>query len=123
MCLTEPHAGSDLRIIRNKAVPQKDGSYAITGTKIFITGGEHDLTDNIIHLVLAKLPDDALDQRGDSLFLVPKVHEDGSATPLHRNKRIIAEFYFSNLLPRIDSLEQIITNNHSSIMAMDAADF
>ena len=57
MCLTEPHAGTDLGIIKTKAVPQGDGSYAISGTKIFITGGEHDLTDNIIHLVLAKTPD------------------------------------------------------------------
>ena len=57
MCLTEPHAGTDLGIIRTKAEPQADGSYKVSGTKIFITGGEHDLTDNIIHLVLAKLPD------------------------------------------------------------------
>lgn len=57
MCLTEPHAGTDLGIIRTKAEPQADGSYKVTGTKIFITGGEHDLTENIIHLVLAKLPD------------------------------------------------------------------
>lgn len=53
MCLTEPHAGTDLGIIKTKAVPNDDGSYNISGTKIFITGGEHDLTDNIIHLVLA----------------------------------------------------------------------
>src|SRR3990167_6569415 len=57
MCLTEPHAGTDLCIIRTKAEPQADGSYKISGTKIFITGGEHDLSENIIHLVLAKLPD------------------------------------------------------------------
>src|SRR5690606_40223749 len=57
MCLTEPHAGTDLGIIRTRAVPEADGSYSVTGTKIFITGGEHDLTENIIHLVLAKLPD------------------------------------------------------------------
>ena len=56
MCLTEPHAGTDLGIIRTKAEPQADGSYKISGTKIFITGGEHDLTENIIHLVLAKIP-------------------------------------------------------------------
>lgn len=80
MCLTEPHAGSDLGLIRTKAVPQDDGSYAITGTKIFITGGDHDLTDNIIHLVLAKLPDAPAGSRGISLFLVPKfqVNEDDS---------------------------------------------
>ena len=80
MCLTEPHAGTDLGIIRTKAEPQNDGSFRITGTKIFITGGEHDLTENIIHLVLAKLPDAPAGARGISLFLVPKfmVNEDGS---------------------------------------------
>ncbi|TKA93250.1 acyl-CoA dehydrogenase C-terminal domain-containing protein [Halopseudomonas bauzanensis] len=80
MCLTEPHAGTDLGIIRTKAVPEADGSYAVTGTKIFITGGEHDLTENIIHLVLAKLPDAPAGPKGISLFLVPKflVNEDGS---------------------------------------------
>jgi len=80
MCLTEPHAGTDLGIIRTKAEPQADGSYKISGTKIFITGGEHDLTENIIHLVLAKLPDAPAGSRGISLFLVPKVmvNEDGT---------------------------------------------
>ena len=80
MCLTEPHAGTDLGIIRTRAVPEADGSYAVTGTKIFITGGEHDLTENIIHLVLAKLPDAPAGPKGISLFLVPKflVNEDGS---------------------------------------------
>ncbi|MFT6431654.1 MAG: alkylation response protein AidB-like acyl-CoA dehydrogenase, partial [Halopseudomonas sp.] len=80
MCLTEPHCGTDLGIIRTKAVPQSNGSYAVTGTKIFITGGEHDLTDNIIHLVLAKLPDAPAGPKGISLFLVPKmlVNQDGS---------------------------------------------
>ncbi len=80
MCLTEPHAGTDLGIIRTKAEPQADGSYKVSGTKIFITGGEHDLTENIIHLVLAKLPDAPAGSRGISLFLVPKVlvSEDGT---------------------------------------------
>ena len=80
MCLTEPHAGTDLGIIRTRAEPQADGSYAISGTKIFITGGEHDLTENIIHMVLAKLPDAPAGPKGISLFLVPKflVNEDGS---------------------------------------------
>ena len=80
MCLTEPHAGTDLGIIRTKAEPQADGSYKISGTKIFITGGEHDLTENIIHLVLAKLPDAPAGPKGISLFLVPKfmVNQDGS---------------------------------------------
>ena len=80
MCLTEPHAGTDLGIIRTRAEPQADGSYKVSGTKIFITGGEHDLTENIIHLVLAKLPDAPAGAKGISLFLVPKflVNADGS---------------------------------------------
>lgn len=80
MCLTEPHAGTDLGIINSKAVPDTHGSYGITGTKIFITAGEHDLTENIIHLVLAKLPDAPAGPRGISLFLVPKflVEKDGT---------------------------------------------
>jgi len=78
MCLTEPHAGSDLGLARTKAVPQADGRYAISGTKIFISGGEHDLTDNIVHLVLARLPDSPPGPKGLSLFLVPKFYEDGS---------------------------------------------
>ncbi|MFD2165229.1 acyl-CoA dehydrogenase C-terminal domain-containing protein [Thalassotalea euphylliae] len=80
MCLTESHAGSDLGMIRTKAIPQDDGSYQITGNKIFITAGEHDLAENIVHLVLAKLPDAPAGPRGISLFLVPKinVNDDGS---------------------------------------------
>ncbi|WP_019673068.1 acyl-CoA dehydrogenase C-terminal domain-containing protein [Psychrobacter lutiphocae] len=80
MCLTEPHAGTDLGIIKTKAEPQDDGSYLISGTKIFITGGEHDLADNIVHLVLAKTPNAPAGSKGISLFLVPKfmVNEDGS---------------------------------------------
>ncbi len=80
MCLTESHAGTDLGMIRTKAEPQADGSYKITGNKIFITGGEHDLTENIVHLVLAKLPDAPAGSRGISLFLVPKfkVNDDDS---------------------------------------------
>ncbi|NVL30902.1 acyl-CoA dehydrogenase, partial [Pseudomonas syringae pv. actinidiae] len=80
MCLTEAHAGTDLGMIRTKAEPQMDGAYTITGSKIFITGGEHDLTENIIHLVLAKLPDAPAGPKGISLFLVPKfmVGDDGS---------------------------------------------
>ena len=81
MCLTEPHAGTDLALLRTKAEPQADGSYAITGTKIFISGGEQDMTDNIVHLVLARLPDAPAGVKGISLFLVPKVLEDGSRNP------------------------------------------
>ncbi len=72
MCLTEPHAGSDLGLLRTRAEPNGDGTYAITGNKIFISGGEHDLTPNIVHLVLARLPDAPAGTRGISLFLVPK---------------------------------------------------
>lgn len=80
MCLTEPHSGTDLGILKTKAEPLADGSYEITGTKIFITGGEHDLTDNIVHLVLARLPEAPAGPKGISLFIVPKflVNEDGS---------------------------------------------
>lgn len=73
MCLTEPHAGTDLGMINTRAIPTTDGNYQISGTKIFITAGEHDLTENIIHLVLAKLPDAPAGPRGISLFLVPKL--------------------------------------------------
>ncbi|MDP6885836.1 MAG: acyl-CoA dehydrogenase family protein [Candidatus Thalassarchaeaceae archaeon] len=73
MCLTEPHAGTDLGIIRTKAIPQNDGSYRVTGTKIFITAGEHDLSENIVHMVLAKTPGAPEGTKGISLFLVPKL--------------------------------------------------
>ncbi|MFO1393646.1 MAG: acyl-CoA dehydrogenase C-terminal domain-containing protein [Steroidobacteraceae bacterium] len=76
MCLTEAHAGTDLSMLKTKAVPRGDGSYSITGTKIFITAGEHDLTDNIVHLVLARLPDAPPGTKGISLFVVPKMLPD-----------------------------------------------
>ena len=72
MCLTEPHAGSDLGILKTKAIPNDDGTYSLSGTKIFITAGEHDLTENIVHLVLARLPDAPAGSKGISLFIVPK---------------------------------------------------
>ncbi len=80
MCLTEAHCGTDLGLVRTRAIPQDDGSYRVTGSKIFISSGEHDFTENIIHLVLARLPDAPSGTRGISLFLVPKflVNEDGS---------------------------------------------
>jgi alkylation response protein AidB-like acyl-CoA dehydrogenase len=83
MCLTEPHCGTDLGLIKTKAVPNADNSFSITGTKIFISAGEHDLTQNIIHLVLAKLPDAPEGVKGISLFVVPKFlpKEDGSLGP------------------------------------------
>jgi alkylation response protein AidB-like acyl-CoA dehydrogenase len=83
MCLTEPHAGSDLGLARTRATPLPDGRYALNGTKIFISGGEHDLSDNIVHLVLARLPDAPPGPRGLSLFLVPKLYEDGSRSAVH----------------------------------------
>ena len=78
MCLTEPHAGSDLGLCATRALPQADGTYLLNGTKIFISGGEHDLTDNIVHLVLARLPDAPPGPKGLSLFLVPKFYADGA---------------------------------------------
>jgi butyryl-CoA dehydrogenase len=85
MCLTEPQCGTDLGLVRTKAVPQPDGSYRINGSKLFISAGDHDLTENILHLVLARLPDAPEGIKGISLFLVPKflVREDG--TPGERN--------------------------------------
>jgi alkylation response protein AidB-like acyl-CoA dehydrogenase len=79
MCLTEPHCGTDLGMLRSKAEPQADGTYKISGQKIFISAGEHDLATNIIHLVLARLPDAPQGSKGISLFIVPKfkVHADG----------------------------------------------
>ena len=80
MCLTEPHCGTDLGLLRTKAEPQADGTYKITGNKIFISAGEHDMAPNILHLVLARLPDAPKGSKGISLFLVPKYHvnDDGS---------------------------------------------
>ena len=80
MCLTEPHCGTDLGLLRTKAEPQPDGTYKITGAKIFISAGEHDMADNIVHLVLARLPDAPAGSKGISLFIVPKfnVNADGS---------------------------------------------
>jgi alkylation response protein AidB-like acyl-CoA dehydrogenase len=85
MCLTEAHCGTDLGLLRTKAVPQPDGSYKVTGSKIFITAGEHDLTENIIHLVLARLPDAPPGVKGISLFLVPKFLPDPHGGPGARN--------------------------------------
>ncbi|MDI1341586.1 acyl-CoA dehydrogenase family protein [Polaromonas sp.] len=83
MCLTEPHAGSDLGLVRTRALAQADGSYHLSGTKIFISGGEHDLTDNIVHLVLARLPDAPPGPKGLSLFLAPKVLPEGRRNTVH----------------------------------------
>ena len=81
MCLTEPHCGTDLGLLKTRAVPQSDGRYAISGTKIFITAGDHDFTDNIVHLVLARLPDAPAGSKGISLFIVPKIKVACDGTP------------------------------------------
>jgi alkylation response protein AidB-like acyl-CoA dehydrogenase len=85
MCLTEPQCGTDLGLIRTRATPQEDGSHRITGNKIFISAGEHDLAENIIHLVLAKLPDAPSGTRGISLFVVPKFLPTADGRPGARN--------------------------------------
>lgn len=85
MNLTEPHCGTDLGLIRTKAIPQGDGSYKISGQKIFISAGDHEMADNIIHLVLAKLPDAPDGVKGISLFIVPKYVLKDDGTPGPRN--------------------------------------
>ncbi|SNS21313.1 butyryl-CoA dehydrogenase/hypothetical protein [Noviherbaspirillum humi] len=85
MCLTESHCGTDLGLLRTKAEPQGDGSYRITGGKIFISAGEHEMSANIIHLVLARLPDAPAGTKGISLFLVPKYLPDAAGNPGERN--------------------------------------
>jgi alkylation response protein AidB-like acyl-CoA dehydrogenase len=85
MCLTEPHCGTDLGLLKTKAEPNADGSYAISGTKIFITAGEHDFTGNIAHLVLARLPDAPAGSKGISMFIVPKLRVDHDGSLGQRN--------------------------------------
>ncbi|PHS73473.1 MAG: acyl-CoA dehydrogenase [Cycloclasticus sp.] len=85
MCLTEPHCGTDLGLIRTKALPLEDGSYDITGSKIFISAGEHDLTENILHLVLARTPDAPDGIKGISLFIVPKINIDSEGSLAEAN--------------------------------------
>ena len=87
MNLTEPQCGTDLGLLRTKAVPQADGSYTITGTKIFISAGEHDLAENIIHLVLARIEGAPAGIKGISLFIVPKIHRQRRR---HRSARATA---------------------------------
>ncbi len=88
MCLTESHCGSDLGILKTKAEPNADGSYAITGSKIFISAGEHDMVDNIVHIVLARLPGAPEGTKGISLFIVPKFLPNEDGTPGERNSLI-----------------------------------
>ena len=88
MNLTEPHCGTDLGMLRTKAIPQADGSYRITGQKIFISAGEHDLASNIIHLVLARIEGAPQGTKGISLFIVPKflLDKDGNARQAQRRR-------------------------------------
>ena len=85
MCLTEPHCGSDLGMLKCKAVKNDDGTYSLTGTKIFISAGEHDMSDNIVHIVIARLPDAPSGTKGISLFVVPKFHAGPQGEKLDRN--------------------------------------
>ncbi|MGI1680022.1 MAG: acyl-CoA dehydrogenase C-terminal domain-containing protein [Cellvibrionaceae bacterium] len=85
MCLTEPHCGTDLGLLRTKSELQADGSYSVTGTKIFISSGEHDMAENIIHLVIARTPDAPAGTKGISLFVVPKFTLDADGNPGERN--------------------------------------
>ena len=85
MCLTEPHCGTDLGLLRTRAEPQTDGSYKITGTKIFISAGEHDMAENIVHIVLGRLPDAPEGTKGISLFIVPKFLPDANGEVGERN--------------------------------------
>ncbi|HEU0200760.1 MAG TPA: acyl-CoA dehydrogenase C-terminal domain-containing protein [Burkholderiaceae bacterium] len=87
MCLTEPHCGTDLGLLRTRAEPQADGSYKITGNKIFISAGEHDMAENIVHLVLARLPDGPAGVKGISLFIVPKFLPEGTGADAKVGKR------------------------------------
>ena len=85
MCMTEPHCGTDIGLLRTRAVPRADGTFGLTGNKIFISGGDHDLTENIVHLVLARLPDAPAGPKGISLFLVPKFLPDAKGQLGARN--------------------------------------
>ena len=86
MCLTEPHCGSDLGMLKCKAEPNEDGTFSLTGTKIFISAGEHDMSDNIVHIVLARLPGAPEGTKGISLFIVPKFNVDTDGNIVDRNQ-------------------------------------
>ncbi|MGV8495643.1 acyl-CoA dehydrogenase family protein, partial [Pseudomonas aeruginosa] len=85
MCLTEPPCGTDMGMMRTKAEPKADGSYKVTGTQIFISAGEHDMADNIVHIVLARLPDAPQGTKGISLFIVPKFLPNAEGNAGERN--------------------------------------
>ena len=111
MCLTEPHSGTDLGLLKTKALPAGDGSYTISGTKIFITSGEHDVAENILHLVLARLPDAPAGSKGISLFLVPKFIPDANGEIGERNG-----IYAGSIEHKMG-----IHGNATCLMNMDAA--
>jgi len=111
MCLTEPHSGTDLGLLKTKAEPVGDGSFKISGTKIFITSGEHDVAENILHLVLARLPDAPAGSKGISLFLVPKFIPDGDGEIGERNS-----IYAGSIEHKMG-----IHGNATCLMNMDAA--
>ncbi len=111
MCLTEPHCGTDLGLLKTKAEPGTDGSFTITGTKIFITSGEHDVAENILHLVLARLPDAPAGSKGISLFLVPKFIPDAKGDIGERNT-----IYAGSIEHKMG-----IHGNATCVMNMDAA--
>ena len=104
MCLTEPHCGTDLGLLKTRAEPRADGSYTISGTKIFITAGEHDFTDNIVHLVLARLPDAPAGSKGISLFIVPKLRVDRDGNVGERNARALRRDRAQDGHPRLGDL-------------------
>ncbi len=111
MCLTEANAGSDLALLKTKAVPEEDGTYRITGSKIFISAGDHDMAENILHIVLARLPDAPEGSKGISLFIVPKINVDESGELQERN------------LVNVGSLEHKmgINGNATCVMNFDGA--
>ncbi|MGH8049772.1 MAG: acyl-CoA dehydrogenase C-terminal domain-containing protein [Arenimonas sp.] len=111
MCLTEPHCGTDLGLLKTKVEPSGDGSFTITGTKIFITSGEHDVAENILHLVLARLPDAPAGSKGISLFLVPKFIPDANGDIGERNS------IFAGSIEH----KMGIHGNATCVMNMDAA--
>ena len=108
MCLTEAHSGSDLGILRTKAEPLGDGSYAITGTKIFITAGEHDLTENIIHLVLARLPDAPAGHQGHQPVRRAEVPAQRRRQPRRRQRRQVRLHRAQDGHPRLAHLRHAL---------------
>ncbi|TDI61344.1 MAG: acyl-CoA dehydrogenase [Alphaproteobacteria bacterium] len=126
MNLTEPHCGTDLGLLRTKAEPQGDGTFKVTGTKIFISAGEHDLTENIIHLVLAKIPGGPEGSRGISLFIVPKFILDADGNPGERNgvscgsleKKMGIHSNSTCVMNYDDAVGYLVGEEHKGLLAM-----